>query len=319
LKGKATVMSDPYKILGVSPNASQEEIKKAYKKLAMKHHPDRDNSPGAEEKFKEISSAYDKLTNNSNNTFNNGGFQYHYHNPNHDLHDDAPELYVHIDVTIEDIFFGNLKNIRYPSHHICSDCDGIGAKNASDIESCGFCRGTGFNTMNSGFSIHHVVCPSCRGKKVNIKNPCNKCYGAGYTTQQNNINVKIPKNIFHGGHIYLEGLGNYSRNGNGPLILIVNVLPHEQFTLHNNVLHCKIDCDYPTLCLGGNVSLTIFGTELLIKINNGTKIGSQIRLKGKGLMGGDIIGRIHCDIPTDLTDEQTQLLETLRNISNIEN
>ena len=308
-------MRDPYSILGVSPNASQDEIKKAYKKLAMKHHPDRNNEPGAEEKFKEISSAYDKLTNNTVNNFNTG---FHYHNTFHDLHDDAPELYVNIEVTIEDIYFGNLKNISYPSQHICNDCDGVGAKNASDIEQCGFCRGTGFNTMSNGFTMHHVVCPSCRGKKVSIKNPCGSCGGVGCTVKSNNINVRIPKNIFHGGHIYLEGLGNYAKGGQGPLILIVNIIQHKQFTLHHGVLHCPIFCDYPTLCLGGNVSLSIFDTELLIKINNGTKIGSQIRLKGKGLAGGDIIGRIHCDIPDILSEEQTQLLEQLRNISNLE-
>lgn len=301
-------MKDPYEILGVDRNTAPDEIKKVYKKLAMKYHPDKNkDDPNAEEKFKEISAAYDKITNPDKH------FEQFRSNYNQHFHQPPPEdLVLEIRVSIEDVFYGKTRQIRYAARSKCNTCDGVGTTEKHNVSTCGFCGGSGVLQQNNGFFAHHVMCPQCKGKRQTYNNPCSDCRGQPLFKSRM-LDIDIPKNTVNGSHIIHSGKGHWSEVGYGNLVLVLSILPHDKFMMYGNDLHCNIDCDYSTLCLGGSVNVSIFDTELAIKINKGTKIGSQIRLKGRGLNNGDIIGKINCIIPDNLSDDQIELLEKLRN------
>lgn len=316
---------DPYEILGVSRDASVDEIKKKYRKLAMTHHPDRG---GDSDLFKKISTAYDTLTNpEKREEYDNprpqgfgfggpGGFGFgDFGGVYHNYVPREANIDLAIDVTLEDIFFGSDRIVSYRQSVRCDSCSGTGSKEGTKTPTCRSCGGSGHTSQNTIFGSRPVICNTCGGTGYKITNKCEKC-SDGYVNKINDVSIKIPKNSTVGSIIQLRGAGNHVKKHTGDLRLHVRIIPHEKYVLQGDTLFLKVECHYHQLCLGGEVEVDIFNTALRLKINSGSSVGSQLRIRGKGLNGGDIICTLQCIIPTELSTEQTTLLEQLRETYN---
>lgn len=326
---------DLYKVLGVSSDASPDEIKKAYKKLAMKYHPDRNKGDSiAEEKFKSISTAYDTLSDPTKRSnydnrgqgfqgfqgFNNGGgFGFH------DMFGDMfrrnkhPEIQIDLSyqltIPLEEAYNGAQRTIKYNKTVKCGTCNGKGSNDTSSIVTCSVCRGSGIvMTQNGPFSVQHN-CHACNGKGKQNTNPCGDCGGDGYVSERVEIDINIPRGILSGNRLQLNHKGNYHNGKIGNLYIIINIEEHHIFNRHGHDLIRHITVPFTTLCNGGTVNIETLDGEITMKISEGTDIGSVMRIKGKGMphhgstLVGDLKCIINCDIPKNLNDEQKQLLE----------
>lgn len=313
---------DYYKILGVDKSASEDELKKAYRKLAMENHPDRNkDKPDAEEKFKEINAAYDTLKDPQKRAaydrfgaagvngmgggggggFSGAGFGSAFSDIFEDMFGEmmggagsrrstgplrGSDMQFSLDVTLEDAFKGKDAKLKIPTVNTCTDCKGTGSADGGKPEKCPDCGGAGRVRAQQGFFTIERACPTCSGNGTIIKSPCPKCSGAGRVRGDKTVQISIPAGISEGQRIRLGGEGEAGIRGGaaGDLFVLINIKPHKFFRREGANLHCRVPVPMTTAALGGNLDVpTIEGQKSSVKIPAGTQTGQQLRLKGKGM------------------------------------
>ena len=316
---------DFYEILGVAKNASDEEIKKAYRKMAMKYHPDR--NPGdkaSEEKFKEAKEAYEMLSdaqkraaydrfghagvdpNAAAGGFGaggagfNGGFAEAFGDIFGDIFGGAArgggragnayrgaDLRYNMEITLEQAVNGFTTDIRVPSWDPCETCGGTGAKPGTKPKTCTTCNGSGAVRMSQGFFSIQQACPTCHGSGKVIAEPCASCHGEGRIKRNKVLEVAIPAGIDEGQRIRLSGKGEPGMNGGPPgdLYVEIRIKPHEGFQRDGDDLHCEVPVSFATATLGGEVEFATLKGNVSITLPEGTQSGKTFRLRGKGIKG----------------------------------
>ena len=314
---------DYYEVLGVNKSSKKEEIKKAYRKLALKFHPDKNKGDKtAEEKFKEASEAYHVLSDEKRKAnydqFGHAAFQgggqggfgnFDFSSSFSDIFEDVfgdfgnfgfgggrsgrgrtinrgSDLRYDISIELNDAFSGTEKNISYTTYKKCKTCSGNGAKPGSKPTSCSYCNGQGKVRSSQGFFTIQQTCPECSGEGEKISNPCSSCTGIGKTQSNESVSVKIPKGVDDGTRIRLAGKGEAGTKGgsNGDLYLFISVEPHNIFKRSEENLYYELPISIADAALGTTVEVpSIDGGRTKIKIPSGTQSGKQLRLKGKGM------------------------------------
>lgn len=339
---------DYYQLLNLSRNASDSEIKKAYRSLAMKYHPDRNKSnPDAEEKFKDVKEAYEVLSDpkkrSAYDQFGHagvdpsmgagagGGFgSESFSDIFGDVFGDifgggrkrggpqqGADLRYNLELKLEEAVAGTEVKIRVPSMVTCSECRGTGAKKGSSPVTCTTCHGHGNVRMQQGFFSIQQTCPACRGTGKAIKDPCRACHGQGRVQETKTLSVKIPAGVDTGDRIRLAGEGEVGESGSRPgdLYVQVQVKDHSIFTRDGANLYCEVPISFPTACLGGELEVPTLGGKVKLKIPSETQTGKMFRLRGKGVKPvrggptGDLLCRIQIETPVRLTKEQKDLIE----------
>jgi molecular chaperone DnaJ len=334
--------TDYYEILGIARGASPDEIKKAYRRLAMKHHPDRnDGDLDAESKFKDINEAYEVLSDSNKreryDRFGHeglqgggGGFSDIFGEVFGDIFGSdrssssanrpraGSSLRYPIKITLEEAIDGIEKEVDVPSISECNGCRGSGNRVGSTPHTCRDCHGSGQLRMQQGFFMIQQTCNRCQGEGM-IKDPCKECKGQGRVAAQKVIKVKIPAGVDNEDRIRISGEGELGYNGGPPgdLYLEITVEAHPIFEREGNDLHCKVPVPFITCILGGEVSVpTMMGKESL-KIPAETSSGKVFRLKGKGIKSvrsrvqGDLFCEVLVDLPVKLNTIQEGLLQKL--------
>ena len=314
---------DLYNILGVAKTASQDDIKKAFRKLAMKYHPDRnpDNREEAEAKFKEAKAAYDILSDEQKRaTYDRYGYEAASGNGagggfggfgarGHDL---AYEL----DLSLEEAVNGGEKRIRIPTYVRCKTCSGSGATEKSVKRNCPGCNGSGQVRMQQGFFSIAQPCPQCGGRGQIIENPCTDCHGDGRVKQQKTLNVNIPAGVDNGDRIRLSGEGEAGERGApaGDLYVEIHVRKHPIFAREGDNLHCAMPISFVTAALGGDLEVPTLGGRVMLTVPPETQTGKTFRLKGKGVKSvrsrttGDLYCTVNIETPVNLSKAQKDIL-----------
>ncbi len=313
---------DYYEILGCERGASAEDLKKAYRKLAMQHHPDR--NPGdkaAEQKFKEISHAYDVLKDDQKRAaydrygaaaFENGGggrggpgggFEFNFGAGFADIFEEmfgmggnarrqqqgsgrGSDLRYNLEISLEEAFNGSEARIRVPSSIACEDCSGSGAASGSKPITCPACQGRGRMRAQQGFFTVERTCSQCQGAGKIIENPCRKCSGSGRVRQERTLQVKIPAGVEDGTRIRLAGEGEAGMRGApaGDLYVFLAIRQHDIFQRDGANIFCRVPLPMTAAALGGQIEVpTVDGTRARITIPAGVQSGHQFRLRGKGM------------------------------------
>ena len=331
---------DYYEVLGVSKNASEAEIKKAYRRLAMKHHPDR--NPGdadAEAKFKEAQDAWDVLSDSQKRAaydqFGHAGVGGAAGGGGHggfgggaggfgDIFGDVfgdmfgggggrggqqqsyrgADLRYELEIDLEEAVFGAEKTIKFPTRSSCDACHGSGCAAGSKPQKCGTCGGAGQVRMQQGFFSVQQTCPTCRGRGEIITNPCSSCHGTGQTRKTKTLQVKIPAGVDTGDRIRLSGEGEPGeRNGPaGDLFVEMAVRDHNIFTRDGDNLHCDIPISYATAALGGEIEVPTLGGRVTLKVPTETQSGKVFRLRGKGVKSvrSSVTGDLYCRVAVEV-------------------
>ncbi len=315
---------DFYEVLGVPKNASEDEIKKSYRKLAMKYHPDRNQGDAsAEVKFKEAKEAYEMLSDAEKRAaydqFGHAGVDPNMRGPGGgggagfggfgesfgDIFGDifgqarrqqggggrqvfrGNDLSYAMEVTLEEAAAGKESEIRIPSYDECDTCHGSGAKPGTSPKTCGTCQGQGVVQMRQGFFSVQQTCPHCRGTGKVITDPCSPCHGQGKIKRQKTLEIKIPAGIDDGMRIRSTGNGEPGTNGGPPgdLYIEIRIKKHEVFQRDGDDLHCAVPVSFTTAALGGEISVPTLSGEAAIDLPEGTQTGKQFRLRGKGIKG----------------------------------
>ncbi|MGM0541238.1 MAG: molecular chaperone DnaJ [Pseudomonadota bacterium] len=342
-------MSKPcyYEILAVSKTASEGEIKKAYRKMAMKYHPDRNpDDKASEDKFKEAAEAYEVLSDSQKRaTYDQfghaglngqgggsggfGGFEGGFGDIFGDMFgggfggqrgpQPGADLQYELEVSLEDAVSGTSVDIRIPTKDMCDACDGSGAEPGSAVETCPTCHGAGQVRMQQGFFAINRACPTCHGTGQLIKTPCKKCRGEGYTHSHKTLTVKIPAGVDNGDRIRLQGEGEAGEPGapRGDLYVRMRIKRHAIFERDGNTLFCELPISFSTAALGGSVDVPTLGGKASLKVPAGTQSGQRFKLANKGVKSvrssqvGDMIVEVHIETPVKLTARQKELLEEL--------
>jgi len=330
---------DYYDVLGVSKSSSADQIKSAYRKLAVKYHPDKNKGDkAAEEKFKEASEAYHVLSNperkqNYDNfghaAFENtgggrGGFSnFDFSNHFSDIFEDffgegfgggrrgrrtnnrGQDLRYDLSITLEEAYKGKKQDIKFSSSEKCETCKGSGSKPGHDVGSCSMCGGHGQVRSSQGFFTVQQTCPQCSGTGEEITNPCSSCSGLGKKQTSKRLSVTIPKGVDDGTRIRLAGKGEAGSKGasNGDLYLFINVYSHELFKRSEENLFFECPISIADAALGTSIEIpTIDGGKAKIKIPQGTQSGKQFRLRGKGMpyMRGNGAGDLYVQVNTEV-------------------
>ncbi|WP_208508500.1 molecular chaperone DnaJ [Variovorax paradoxus] len=315
---------DYYETLGVPKNASDDEIKKAYRKLAMKHHPDRnhgDTSKDAEAKFKEVKEAYEMLSDGQKRAAYDqyghagvdpnmrggpgaegfGGFAEAFGDIFGDVFGGGgrgragggrqvfrgSDLSYAMEITLEEAAEGKEAQIRIPSWDDCGTCKGTGAKPGTKPITCTTCHGGGAVQMRQGFFSVQQTCPTCHGSGKIIPEPCATCHGQGKIKNNKTLEVKIPAGIDDGMRIRSTGNGEPGTNGGPPgdLYIEIRLKKHELFERDGDDLHCVVPVSVTTAALGGEINVPTLKGNAAIDIPDGTQSGKQFRLRGKGIKG----------------------------------
>lgn len=309
-----------YDRLGVSKDASQDEIKRAYRKMSKKYHPDINKEPGAEEKYKEVQEAYETLSDDQKraaydqygpdgaNGFGGqggfggfdggagfGGFEDIFssffgggatRNPNAPRQGD--DLQYRVNLSFEEAIFGAEKEVHYNREATCKTCSGSGAKPGTSPVTCGRCHGQGVINVDTqtplGMMRRQVTCDVCHGTGQEIKEPCQTCHGTGHEKQTHKVSVKIPAGVETGQQIRLAGQGEAGFNGGpyGDLFVIINVNPSDKFTRDGSTIYYTLNITFVQAALGDTVEVPTVHGNVEMTIPAGTQTGKTFRLKGKG-------------------------------------
>ena len=335
---------DFYEILGVPKNASDEEIKKSYRKLAMKFHPDRNQGEAAKEaevKFKEAKEAYEMLSDPQKRA----AYDQHGHagvDPNMrgpggegmggfaeafgDIFGEmfgqqqrgrggrqvfrGGDLSYGMEVTLEEAAKGKEAQIRIPTHENCEVCSGTGAKPGTQAKTCATCGGAGAVQVRQGFFSVQQTCPTCRGLGKTITDPCIPCAGQGKIKKQKTLEVKIPAGIDGGMRIRSAGNGEPGTNGGPPgdLYIEIRQKKHDIFERDGDDLHCTVPINIVTAALGGEIDVPTLDGKAAIDLPEGTQNGKQFRLRGKGIKGvrASYPGDLYCHITVETPVKLTE-------------
>ncbi len=309
---------DYYEVLGVSKSSSEAELKKAYRRLAMKYHPDR--NPGdedAEEHFKEAKEAYETLSDPQKRaaydqfghagvdpSMGGGGFRGAAGAGFGDIVDvifgdifgggarrgaerayRGSDLQYNLELTLEEAVFGTDVKIRVPTFVSCSECGGSGASKGTSPETCPTCAGVGQVRMQQGFFSVQQTCPRCHGTGKIIANPCGTCHGEGRVQEHKTLSVKVPAGVDTGDRIRLSGEGEAGINGgpSGDLYVQIRVKPHKLFARDGNNLHCDVPISFTTAALGGELEVPTLDGRVKLKIPGETQTGKLFRMRSKGV------------------------------------
>jgi len=318
---------DYYEVLGINRDASADEIKKAYRKLAMKHHPDRNpDNPKAEEHFKEAKEAYEILSDAKKRSaydqfghagvdpsaggagFNGagmGGFADAFSDIFGDIFGGGggrgggrsnvyrgADLRYNLEISLEEAARGTETRIRIPTMAECEVCHGSGAKKGTEPKTCPTCGGHGQVRMQQGFFSIQQTCPKCHGTGRFIADPCTTCHGAGRVKQHKTLSVKIPSGIDEGDRIRLSGEGEPGVNGGPPgdLYVQIHLKPHGVFQRDHDDLHCEMPVSFTVAALGGEIEIPTLDGVARLKVPTETQSGKVFRLRGKGIKGVRSIG-----------------------------
>jgi molecular chaperone DnaJ len=337
---------DYYELLGVSRDASDEDIKKAYRRLAMKHHPDRNpDDEKAEELFKEAKEAYETLSDEQKRAaydqyghaafeaggMGGGGFGgfggagaagFDFSDIFGDIfgggggrggqsnvHRGA-DLRYNLEITLEQAARGTETKIRIPTMAECETCHGSGAKPGTSPTTCSTCAGHGQVRMQQGFFSIQQTCPRCHGSGKQISSPCSDCHGAGRVKHHKTLSVKIPAGVDNDDRIRLSGEGEAGINGGpaGDLYVVVHITPHQVFQRENSDLHCEMPISFATAALGGEIEIPTLDGSARIKIPAETQSGKIFRLRGKGIKGvrSSTYGDLHCHVMVETPVKLTE-------------
>jgi len=324
---------DYYETLGVSRDASEADLKKAYRRLAMKHHPDRntENSEEAEAKFKEAKEAHEVLSDaNKRAAYDQyghagvdpsmggrpgagaGGFEDVFGDVFGDIFGGGrrgggaqrgqrgSDLQYNLELTLEQAVFGTEVKIRVPTLVSCKTCSGSGAKKGTSAKTCTTCGGAGQVRMQQGFFAVQQTCPQCRGKGKMISDPCSDCHGQGRKQEQKTLSVKVPAGVDTGDRIRLANEGEAGENAapNGDLYVQMHVKAHDIFNREDNDLFCEMPISVGTAALGGEIEVPTLDGKLRLKIPAETQTGKSFRMRGKGVkpVRGGATGDLLCRV-----------------------
>ncbi len=327
---------DFYKLLGVEKNASETEIKKSYRKMAMKFHPDRNKEKpeAAEKKFKQIKEAYEILSDpqkrSAYDQFGHAGVDNSrgggparggegFGDVFGDVFGDifggggggrqrssvqrGADLRYNLELTLEEAVGGTEAKIRVPVLTACGECSGTGAKKGSKPVTCTTCQGHGQVRMQQGFFSVQQTCPTCGGNGQQIKDPCRKCHGQGRVQENKTLSVKVPQGVDTGDRIRLGGEGEAGAHGGpaGDLYVQIQVKDHLIFTRDGANLYCEVPISFPVACLGGDLEVPTLSGKVKLKIPAETQTGKLFRLRGKGVkpVRGGAVGDLMCRVQVE--------------------
>ena len=350
---------DFYEILGVNRDASEDEIKKAYRKLAMKHHPDRNpDNPAAEEKFKEAKEAYEILSDGQKRAAYDqfghagvdpqagmgggfggagmGGFADAFGGIFDEIFGGrggghgrsniyrGADLRYNLEVSLEQAAHGTETKIRIPTMEACEVCHGSGAKPGTQPKTCPTCQGSGQVRLQQGFFSIQQTCPKCHGTGRYIPDPCGACGGAGRIKQHKTLAVKIPAGVDEGDRIRLAGEGEHGVNGGpaGDLYVQIHLKQHAVFQRDHNDLHCEMPISFTVAALGGEIEIPTLDGAAGIRIPAETQSGRVFRLRGKGIKGvrSHAHGDLLCHVVVETPVNLTERQkELLRELEEISN
>lgn len=341
---------DYYEILDVARDASEADIKKAYRRVAMKYHPDRNpDDAGAEEKFKEASEAYEVLSDADKRAAYDryghdgvsgagAGFGGAGAGDFSDIFGDVfgdifggggrgrggpargSDLRYDLELDLEEAVRGTTTTIRVPTLVGCEECDGSGARKGSKPLTCGTCGGVGQVRMSQGFFQVQQTCPQCRGRGVLISDPCGKCHGRGVQEETRTLSVKVPAGVDNGDRIRLSGEGEAGPAGgpSGDLFVQIHVREHNIFQRDGRNLYCEVPISFVDAALGGELEVPTLGGKVKLKVPPETQTGRLFRLRGKGVTSvrgggpGDLLCRVVVETPINLSARQKELLKELQ-------
>lgn len=341
---------DYYEILGVPKGAPASDVKKAYRSLAMKYHPDK--NPGdkaAEEKFKEATEAYNVLSDDQkrkaydqfgHQAFEGGGFGGAqgfnfdgFENVFGDIFSSffgeqsqasfaGNDLRYDMQVTFEEAAFGLEKEIEIKKKITCNDCKGSGMAGDKKPVKCNDCQGTGKQRIQQGFFTINRTCGACQGRGTIIKDPCKGCRGSGLKATTKKVKVSVPAGIDHGQRLKLRGEGEAGQHGapSGDLYVVIAIKPHDIFQRQDSDVICRIPISYADAVIGAKISVPTLDGDVMMDVPAGTQFGKIFRLKNKGIkvLGSNRRGDQHVqvliDVPSNISEEHREILEKLKEI-----
>lgn len=333
-------------MLGVGRDADAETLKRAFRKLAIEHHPDRSTAPDAEARFKQVSEAYAVLsdpqkrahydrhghTSASGDPFQGGvspdGFRDIFGG---DLFDElfggffrrasdrrhGRDVHLDLELSLEEVARGVDKSVTYLRRTPCVACEGTGARNGTALRKCETCNGMGRVRVSRGFLSMPQACAPCDGTGRIVEVPCDRCQGASTVREEVTIEVPVPRGVATGHKLRLDGEGQPPMGGAiaGDLYLDVSVMPHPFFERQGNDLLCEVPISFPQAALGARIEVPTLTGKVKVRVPDGTQSGKMLRLRAKGLPAargaavGDQLIRLQVETPPALTDEQKELLE----------